>query len=121
MAEQTADQKKLNKLLLLASAKGDTDAVKAAIAAGANDVCKDQALISASKNGHTGTVKALLDAGVHMHAQNDCALIQVSAFEQALFWAREKGHTEIVELLETAAAPPARPAAAAPAPPALRV
>jgi ankyrin repeat protein len=49
----------------------------------------------AAANGHTETVKLLLDRGAAIDVRDNEG-------KTALVWAREKGHTEIVQLIEAA-------------------
>src|ERR1039457_817843 len=76
--------------LVLAAENGQTDTVKALLAAGADvHAVDDLAMWLAAKNGHTEPVKVLLDAGAHVRAKEDWALQ----------WAVKNGHTDPVRLL----------------------
>lgn len=91
-----------NDLALIAAARsGDTTAVTALIAAGANVNAASQygntALIWAARNGHTAAVTDLIAAGAHVNTADQLGIA-------ALMWAAFNDHTAIVTALITAGA-----------------
>lgn len=82
--------------LLIASGRGDIQAVKALLAKGASVNVQTKegatALIFAAQNGYIDIVKALLAKGAEMN-------VQTKTGETALILASFEGHTDIVEVL----------------------
>ena len=94
----------VNQDLIEAAKKGDTGAVEALLAAGADVNAKTNsgftaftALMWTARFGNVATVQALLDAGAHVHAKDRQG-------GSALMYAARNGHTAIVELLKKAGA-----------------
>ena len=83
----------VNQDLIEAAKKGDTGAVEALLAAGADVNAKNPydwtALMRAAANGHAATVQALLEAGADINTQDK------SGFT-ALMSAATEGHTAAV-------------------------
>ena len=91
----------LNSDLIEAVNKGDTVAVEALLAGGADVNAKDNTgrttLMLAAVGGHSATVEALLTAGPDVNAMSKTG-------QTALLLAAMRGHTDIVELLKKAGA-----------------
>jgi ankyrin repeat protein len=84
------EQEELDRRLISAAMNGQTETVRALLAAGADvHATNDSALCSAACWGHTEVVKALLASGADVHAYDD----------EALRFAAYNGHTEIVKVL----------------------
>lgn len=87
----------LKEQLLNAARKGDAQAVKAALAKGADVNAKTEygatALSFATDRGHIEVIKVLLDNGADVNVKD--------TFYQAtpLIWAAQKGHVEVLKLL----------------------
>ena len=88
----------LNADLLKAVKEGQTEAVKALIAQGADVNAKDlrgmTALMWAALGGHTEAVKALLEAGADVNAKGSFGIGMT-----ALMWAARMGHIDTVQAL----------------------
>ena len=91
----------INQDLIEAAQEGDTAAVQAMLAKGADVNAKDNtgqtALMFAAMVGDTATVEALLAAGADVNARN-------IGGATALIFAEAGGHTAVVELLKKAEA-----------------
>lgn len=89
------EQKDLDWRMSDAASRGDTQAVRRLLAAGANvHVSDDNAIRFAAKHGNIETVQVLLAASANVHAGND----------EALRGAADHGHTATVQVLLTAGA-----------------
>ena len=113
--------------LHLASGRGHLEVVNELLKAGADIHYDDEAALRhASENGHLEVVRCLLESGANIHAENDYAFrfasyngnLEIVKFllesganvhavddyslkeNSSLRWARENGHTEVVEFLE---------------------
>ena len=75
--------------LRLASFYGHLNIVKYLVEKGANDILKNDALITASEKGNLDVVKYLVKHGADIHAKEDQALINASY----------KGHLDVVKYL----------------------